>query len=157
MMREPAVSRGVVRLSTPGGQEAIFPQFFLILLDFLSSFLNLSPFFSSIWGSGWAGLDNIKQLLNLTPVQTILRHPGFLYRMWPGRNMKWWSLDPYQHNEIIKPFVSFELSKLCQRPAYICFYNDIIFRQIIMVLLLLPPWNYENNSMLPRTWFPWHL
>ena len=25
---------------------------------------------------------------------------------------EWWSLHPYQHNEIIKPFVSFQLSKL---------------------------------------------
>ena len=57
-------------------------------------------------------LTTLKQLLNLTPVQTILWPPGFLYRMWPGSNMKWWSLDPYQHNEIIKPFVSFQLSKL---------------------------------------------
>ena len=32
--------------------------------------------------------------------------------------MKWWSLDPFQHNEIIKPFVSFQLSKLSQLPAY---------------------------------------
>ena len=46
----------------------------------------------------------LKQLLNLTPVQTILWPPGFLYRMWPGSNMKWWSLDPYQHNEIIFSF-----------------------------------------------------
>ena len=29
----------------------------------------------------------------------------------PGTNMKWSSLE-YQHNEIIKPFVSFHLSKL---------------------------------------------
>ena len=36
---------------------------------------------------------------------------GFLYRVWPGSNMKWWSLDPYQHNKIIKPFVSFQLIK----------------------------------------------
>ena len=57
-------------------------------------------------------LTTSKQLLNLTPVETILWPPGFLYRMWPGSNMKWWSLDPYQHNEIIKPFVSFQLSKL---------------------------------------------
>ena len=56
--------------------------------------------------------STLKQLLNSTPVQTILKHPGFLYRMWPGSNMKWWSSDPYQHNEIIKPFVSFQLSKL---------------------------------------------
>ena len=55
--------------------------------------------------------DNIEAILNLTPVQTILWPPGFLYRMWPGSNMKWWSLDPYQRNEIIKPFVSFQLSK----------------------------------------------
>ena len=65
-------------------------------------------------GICWYGgfLTTLKQLLNLTPVQTILWPPGFLYRMWPGSNMKWWSLDPYQHNEIIKPFVSFQLSKL---------------------------------------------
>ena len=36
------------------GKKATFPQFFLILLDFLSSFLNFSSFSSSIWGSGWA-------------------------------------------------------------------------------------------------------
>ena len=57
-------------------------------------------------------LTTLKQLLNLTPVQTILWPTGFLYRMWPGSKMKWWFLDPYQHNEIIKPFVSFQLSKL---------------------------------------------
>ena len=28
-------------------------------------------------------------------------------------------LGPYQHNEIIKPFVSFQLSKFCQRPGYV--------------------------------------
>ena len=61
----------------------------------------------------------LKQLLNLTPVQTILWPPGSLYRMWPGSNMKLWSLDLYQHNEIIKPFVSFQLSKLSYHPAYL--------------------------------------
>ena len=28
-------------------------------------------------------------------------------------NMKYWSLAPYQHNKIIKPLVSFQLSKSC--------------------------------------------
>ena len=42
----------------------------------------------------------LKQLLNLTPVQTILWPPDFLYKMWPGSNMEHWSLDPYQYNEI---------------------------------------------------------
>ena len=39
--------------------------------------------------------------------------PGFLYRMWPGSNMNYWPLVPYQHTKIIKPFVSFQLSKSC--------------------------------------------
>ena len=46
-----------------------------------------------------------KQLLNLIPVQTrvqtIMWTPDFLFRMWPGSNLKHWSLDLYQHNEII--------------------------------------------------------
>ena len=61
------LSQGVVRLSTPGGQESNISSIFLILLDFLSSFLNISPFSSSIWGSGWADRPPGKALA--TPLQ----------------------------------------------------------------------------------------
>ena len=55
--------------------------------------------------------DNIEATFELDSCTTILWPPGFLYRMWPGSNMKQWSLDPYQHNKIIEPFVSFQLIK----------------------------------------------
>ena len=38
--------------------------------------------------------------------------------MWPGSNMKYWSLAPYQHNKVIKPCVSFQLNKSSLLPAY---------------------------------------
>ena len=57
-------------------------------------------------------LNNIEATFEFDPCTNYLVTPGFLYKMWPGSNMKYWSLDPYQHNEIIKPFVSFQLRKL---------------------------------------------
>ena len=46
--------------------------------------------------------DNIEATFELNLVT-----PGFLYKMWLDSKMKYWSLNPYQHNEIIKPFASF--------------------------------------------------
>ena len=66
-------------------------------------------------------LVNIEATFEFDPCTNYLvtPSPGFLYRMWPDSNLKSWSLDPYQYNEIIKPFVSFQLSKHCQRPAFL--------------------------------------
>ena len=64
--------RGVVRLSTPGGQESNISSIFPHFPRFSLIFLNFSPFSSSIWGSWWAGLKSLHILfdkyLDLMPV-----------------------------------------------------------------------------------------
>ena len=57
-------------------------QHFLILLDFLSSFLNFSPFSSSIWGSRWAGRPSGKALA--TPLLKKAEREGGLANLKEG-------------------------------------------------------------------------
>ena len=59
-------------------------------------------------------MTTLKQLLNFTPVQTILWPHGLLYKKWHCSNMEHWPLVPYQHNKIIKPFVPFQLALFLQ-------------------------------------------
>ena len=57
--------------------------------------------------------DNSKATFEFDPCKLSCDPQASLYRMWPGSNTKYWSLDPYQHDEIMKPFVSFQLIKFC--------------------------------------------
>ena len=75
----PGLTPGWARL-----KKATFPQFFLILLDFLSSILNFSQFSSSIWGSGWAGCPPGKALAGALAMPLVSRAKN-----WPENGGSW--------------------------------------------------------------------
>ena len=66
-------------------------------------FLNYNKMNPLVWF-----FTTLKQLLNLTPVQT-LWSPGFLYRMWPGGNMNYWSFTSYNNHQIFAPYNNHQL------------------------------------------------
>ena len=65
------------------------------------------------------GLDKIEASFEFDPCTDYLEIPRLPVHDVTRQQYEILILGPlYQHNEIIKPFVSFQLSKLCQRPAY---------------------------------------
>ena len=63
------------------------------------------------------GLDNIQATFEFDPFTNYLVTPRLPVQDVTRQQYEIVILGPYQHNEIIKPLVSFQLGKLSQRPA----------------------------------------